>query len=53
MKYSLLLFIVGISLIVIGVSNQLSPKCSDKVEVKYVSRDVYDDLLRKSPPTSS
>jgi hypothetical protein len=52
MKLSIVLFLIGLTMIVLGISRQLAPRCSDKVEVKYVARHVFDDLLRTSPPTN-
>lgn len=53
MQLSLLFFIFGFTLLVFGVSQQFVPKCSNKIDVKYVARNVYDDLLKSSPKVSS
>lgn len=51
MKLSILLFLIGITMIGIGITRQLTPKCKDTVDVRYVARNIYDDLLRSSPKT--
>ena len=48
MRVSLLLFIAGVALIIAGYGNQLkASQCSNKPIVKYVPRDVYDELMMK------
>jgi len=49
MKTSLLLFVIGMILIVMGLTNQMKPACKDRVVVKYVSRNVYDEIFNQSP----
>ena len=48
MRLSLLLFVIGIICIVSGYVQQLDPQCKDKVEVKIVPRNVYDQLINDS-----
>ena len=46
MRFSLVLFIIAISLIIIGYTKQVSNnQCKNEVIVKYVSRNVYDELV--------
>ena len=49
MKVSFLLFVIGIILIVMGLTNQMKPTCKGKVVVKYVPRHVYDEIHHQSP----
>ena len=48
MKLSLILFISGLVLIVLGYTKQLSPACNEIVTTKVVPRHVYDEILRDS-----
>jgi len=48
MRLSLLLFIVGITLIVSGYTRQLSPRCNDTTTTKIVPRHVFDEILKNS-----
>tara|TARA_Y100000817_G_C16704996_1_gene476650 strand:+ start:403 stop:558 length:156 start_codon:yes stop_codon:yes gene_type:complete len=45
MRFDLILMIVSILFITLGYSKQLSPKCKEEVEIKYVPMSVYDDML--------
>jgi len=45
-KLSLILFISGILLITAGYANNMKSDCDPKVEIKYVSRNVYDEILK-------
>ena len=47
MKVSFLLFVIGIVLIVMGITNQMKPTCKERVVVKYVPRQVYDEIHLK------
>ena len=49
MKVSLLLFVIGVLLIVMGITNQMKPACKEKVVVKYVPRQIYDEIHHQSP----
>ena len=49
MRYNLLLLIISILFIAIGYANETSPKCNDKVEIRYVPMDIYDELSRNEP----
>ncbi len=51
MKITLILFVLGILLITAGYSQQMSPSCDKGIEVKYVPRDVFDELERSKPYT--
>ena len=51
MKISLLLFILGILLISAGYAQQMAPSCDKGIEVKYLPRNVYDELERSKPYT--
>ena len=45
MNISFLLFIIGIIFFIIGYVNQMTPDCKDKQRVKFVPRDVYDNMV--------
>ena len=49
MRYDLLLMIISVLFIAIGYANEISPKCNDKVEIKYVPMSVYDELNMDKP----
>lgn len=49
MRYDLLLLVISILFIGIGYANEVSPKCNDKVEIKYVPMSVYDQLTMDKP----
>ena len=53
MKLSIVLFLIGITMIGLGVARQMTPPCKDRVDVRYVARNIYDDLLRNSPKTNA
>jgi len=46
MKLSLMLFIISILLIIGGYANSIKKDCDPTVEIKYVSRNVYDEILK-------
>jgi len=49
MRASLLLFLLGVTLIIMGYGNQVSQnKCDNEPLVKYVPRNVYDELMNES-----
>jgi len=48
MRVSLLLLIIGIFLVSFGVTGQLSPQCNTNVDVRIVSRNVYDQIIKDS-----
>tara|TARA_B100000902_G_C27185438_1_gene851082 strand:+ start:324 stop:488 length:165 start_codon:yes stop_codon:yes gene_type:complete len=50
-KISFILFVVGIIFIVNGYAHQMVPSCDTGVDVKFVSRDVYDEISRSKPYT--
>jgi len=45
MNIAIILFALGIIMITAGYINQVSPHCNPDVQVKVVSRDVYDQIL--------
>jgi hypothetical protein len=45
MRIVLLLFIMGILFITAGYAHQVKPSCSKGTEVKFVPRDVYDEII--------
>tara|TARA_B100000214_G_scaffold375377_1_gene361446 strand:- start:3103 stop:3252 length:150 start_codon:yes stop_codon:yes gene_type:complete len=45
MRFDLLVLIVALIFITMGYAKQLNPRCTDNVEVKYVPRELYDNLL--------
>lgn len=45
MKLELVLFVIGIIMIVAGISNQLSSTCNEGVKLKVVPRNVYDEII--------
>tara|TARA_B100000427_G_C15478690_1_gene581906 strand:- start:952 stop:1110 length:159 start_codon:yes stop_codon:yes gene_type:complete len=49
MKIALLLFILGILLITAGYAQQMKPSCEKGIEVKYVPRNVFDQLEQSKP----
>ena len=51
MKISLILFILGILLTTAGYAHQMKPSCEKGIEVKYVPRDVFDELESSRPYT--
>lgn len=49
MRYDLLLLIISILFIGIGYANEVSPKCNEEIQVKYVPIDVYDQISMDKP----
>jgi len=49
MKIVLILFILGILLITTGYAHQMRPSCEKGIEVKYVPRNVFDQLEQSKP----
>lgn len=49
MKLSLILFITGTLLITAGYAKQMKPSCEKGIEVKYVPRNVFDQLEQSKP----
>jgi hypothetical protein len=49
MKLALMLFITGTLLITAGYAKQMKPSCEKGIEVKYVPRNVYDQLEQSKP----
>ncbi len=48
-NFTLIIFIMGILFITHGYAHQMRPSCEKGVEVKYVPRDVYDEILKSKP----
>ena len=49
MRVSLLFFLLGVTLIIMGYGNQVSKnRCEETPVVKYVPRHVYDELMLES-----
>lgn len=46
---SLIIFILGIFFITAGYANQMKPTCKDGTEIKYVTKDLYDELSQEKP----
>jgi hypothetical protein len=51
MKISFTLFVIGIIFIIIGYASQVAPSCDKGIDVKFVPRDVFDELSRSKPYT--
>ena len=45
MNLFFILFIIGIIFFIMGYVNQITPSCDEKTEVKFVPRDVYDNMV--------
>ena len=45
MNITFLLFIIGLSMFILGYVNQLHPTCENNETIKYVPRDVFDSLV--------
>jgi len=48
MKVIVWLVLISLSLITFGYAHQLAPSCSQKVVVKYIPRNVYDEMIHQS-----
>jgi hypothetical protein len=44
MKFHFILFIVGVLFITIGYAKQMKPSCDKGVEVRFVPRNVFDEI---------
>ena len=52
MRLSLVLFIIGTSLILFGYGNQLKDsRCTPEIRVKHVPRHVYDEIAKETSLT--
>lgn len=49
MNVTLIVFITGILLITAGYAQQLKPSCENGIEVKYLPRNVFDQLEESKP----
>jgi len=49
MKLSLILFITGALLITAGYAKQMKPSCEKGIDVKYLPRNVYDQIEESKP----
>ena len=45
---SMLFFIMGFTFIMIGYSQQVMPSCEKGTDVRIVSRNVYDQIIKDS-----
>tara|TARA_B100000780_G_C20896463_1_gene356751 strand:- start:178 stop:357 length:180 start_codon:yes stop_codon:yes gene_type:complete len=45
MKISLFLFILGILSITSGYAKQMKPSCKKGLNIKYIPRNVYDEMM--------
>ena len=45
---TMLFFVLGITFIMIGYSQQIVPSCNKGTEVRIVSRNVYDQIIKDS-----
>ena len=51
MRFNLILFIVGLLFIISGYAHQMRPSCEKGVEIKYVPRNIYDEIMKSKPYT--
>tara|TARA_B100000900_G_C20555368_1_gene706584 strand:+ start:516 stop:698 length:183 start_codon:yes stop_codon:yes gene_type:complete len=51
MKLALILFILGVLMVVAGISMELSPSCNQEPRVKIVPRLVYDEISQNQDLT--
>ena len=49
MKITLILFVMGMLLITAGYAQQMKPSCEKGIEVKYIPRNVFDQLEESKP----
>ena len=49
MNIVLILFITGILLITAGYAQQMKPSCEKGIEVKYLPRNVFDQIEESKP----
>jgi hypothetical protein len=49
MKISLIIFIVGVLFMTAGYAHQMKPSCEKGIEIKYVPRNVYDEIMQSKP----
>jgi hypothetical protein len=49
LNISLIIFVMGLLLISAGYANQIKPSCKKDVEIKYVNRELYDELSQEKP----
>ena len=49
MRITLLLFIMGVLLITAGYAHQMKPSCEKGIDIKYVPRNVYDEIMQGKP----
>ena len=40
---------IGIFFISAGYANQVKPSCKEGVEIKYVAKDLYDEISQEKP----
>ena len=49
MKFHFIVFVVGILFITAGYAKQMKPSCSQGVEIRFVPRNVYDEIMQGKP----
>ncbi len=49
MRFNLMIFVLGILFITAGYAHQMRPSCKKGIEVKYVPRNVYDEIMKSKP----
>jgi|TARA_X000001036_G_scaffold417387_1_gene435317 hypothetical protein len=49
LNLSLIIFMMGIFFITAGYANQVKPSCKEGVEIKYVTKDLYDEISQEKP----
>mgnify|MGYP001446572273 CR=1 FL=1 len=45
MNISFLFFVFGLIMFIVGYTIKANPVCDEKHEIRYVPRDVYDNLV--------
>tara|TARA_A100001015_G_scaffold302494_1_gene390753 strand:- start:325 stop:546 length:222 start_codon:yes stop_codon:yes gene_type:complete len=53
MKFHFIVFVVGILFITAGYAKQMKPSCSQGVEIRFVPRNVYDQISQNKAFTES
>jgi len=49
LNISLIIFLIGVFFITAGYANQIKPSCKKGVEIKYVTKELYDELSQEKP----
>lgn len=48
MRFAFILFTIGLMMVTAGYVNQVAPNCKEGVEIRVVSRSVYDEIVQNS-----